>query len=913
MPRLLAALFLFAIYDSLDAQPCPEQTYHKTYRIANGDVEVNNADALICPGDVLYTVGLTYLSKNSSEFGSIQKYDNTGDLMWHKAYISGHESTVSWTGFNKVISTGDNNLMVSGIASVDFYHSNPILQKTDLNGNPIWAKIFPAFDIYTELAVATLPDGGFAYTCGPMMVGKLDKDGIPVWTKSFQYAGNAPAINAVGNIIYGDGALYLSLGVGGGNTYRSTHFLKLDPANGTVIWEKKIDNPNYSINFTQILLRNNMLYLPYQVDSNFQLNTRTNGRIKMDENGNVRDIIHFAVPFAGPIWMKFSRNDPFVASVYNEGLNEIGLIRIPEEGYVQWAHNYDVPAYGISMVSIADLSSGSYLALSNYFLNTDYGSSTWLTRVNSAGEMPNCSTDDNISVGIQHISLPIINDDLQNSDITPDIQPYRLTTSDLSPVEATICSGQDLCNAITVSPHADVCGLGDTLTFTANKENGCTLAVNWNYDTSAATVISSGTSSIDLVLHKPGTFQLTGSLQTSCQLVSDRTDLKAYDSPKGIELGPDRVLCEGSLDTLHAGKGFMSYLWQDGSSDSVYHVSSPGNYTVTATSFCNEPFTAAIRFLPPAIVAFELGPDITICPGDSATLIPPSGFSGYSWSPVYHESTTAFPSLSVYPDQDTSYTCTALTMQGCPVTDSIRVLLAAVKPIDLDGAISICPNGQTTLDAGSGFTSYLWTSGETTQQITVSQPAQYSVKATNANNCKSEASVTLSWYKVVKPALGPDISLCTVSAPVLDAGPDYVRYLWQDGSTNARLVVSQPGDYWVQVTDSNGCSAADTVGVMAKTHCRLGIFFPNAITPNGDGKNDVFKPILYGSLDVYHLAIYDRYGEIVFESNDPAKGWDGRYKNTSMATNTFVWYATYHFSGSSEPANMQKGTVEVIR
>lgn len=916
MHRLLAILLSIAVYANLDAQPCPEPTYHKTYRIDNGQVSTENSDAQLVPGDILYAAGDTYIETNGIVYvyGTLEKYDNTGALLWQKAYASGHESTDSWTGFSHIISTADNNLMLSGLASVSFYESNPMIQKTDLNGNPIWTKIFPDFETYTtEMTMTALPDGGLAYTFGPMMVGKLDQNGVPVWTKSFQYAGNTPPADATGDIVYGDGALYVSFGITEANQHTDVHLLKLNPDNGAVIWERQINNPAYSINFTQLYVNNNMLYMPYRLDSSFYLQ-RTNGRIRMDENGNLQDVIHFILPTPSPFWMNFTKNDPFVVSTYLGVPNKIGLTRIPSEGYVEWAHDYSTPSYETQMISIADLSTGSYLAISDYWLPTDYGGSVWLTRVNSGGQTPGCPATDTVIIPIQHISLPFTDDNLQSSDIIPNLQNYQLTITSQDPVEADVCNGQDVCNTLTVNPHSSVCGLGDTVTFTANQGSTCTLAVGWSYDTSAATIVSAGISSISLVFHKAGAFQLTGTLQTSCQLLNDNTTFNVYDSPEGLDLGPDRVLCQGTLDTLHAGKSFMSYSWQDGSTDSIYYVSAPGNYAVTVTSYCNEQFTDAIQLLPPATVNFDLGPGVTICPGDTTTIIPPAGYSGYSWFPDYNELTAALPSLSVYPYQDTTYTCTALTTQGCRVADSIRVQLAKVQPIDLGGAVSICPDGQDTLDAGGGFISYLWSTGETTRQITVNQPAQYSVEATNPNNsCISRASVTVSWHNVLKPDLGPDISLCTDSSHLFNAGKGYMTYLWQDGSTNATLIATQPGEYWVQVVDSNGCSAGDTVEVIGKAYCLIGIHFPNAFTPNGDGKNDTFKAILSGSLDTYHLAIFDRYGEIVFETNDPGKGWDGRYKNISRPAGTFVWYATYHFSGSSEPATMQKGTLELIR
>ena len=917
MRRLLAGLFFVALSMNLNAQPCPVSTFHNTYRLANGDEEVSSEDALITTGDILYTVGITQLFKNSSSFGGIQKYDNTGALLWHKAYVSGHESTDSWTEFRQVISASDNNLMVSGIASADFYTSYPIFQKTDLDGNPIWAKVFPQFNQYTPMAVTALPDGGFAYAFGPLMVGKLDKNGVPVWTKSFHTAGSVPDANSAGNIIYGDGAVYVTFGIGGGGSYRSAHLLKLDPDNGSEIWEKKVSGSTFSINFSQIYCRDKMLYMPYEyVPSQYTNNfgsDRTKGRIKMDENGNVQDIIQFDLPFAGLIWMKFFKNDAFVASLYNYTQNKIGLIRIPAEGYIEWAHDYTVPAYEIGIASIAQLSSGSYLAVSNYWLSTDYAISTWLTMVNNAGQMSNCPTQDNTAVGITHVSLPFTDDNLQSSDLIPNIQPYHLTITNQSPVSAAVCSGQDLCSSLIVAAHSDVCTSGETVTFTADRGNACTLAVDWTYDTSAATVVSAGPSSIDLVFHKSGAFQLTGTLKTSCRLLTGNTTLNVYESPNGLDLGPDRVLCQGALDTLHAGKGFMTYSWQDGSTDSVYHVSAPGNYSVTATTYCNKQFSDAIQLIPPETVDFHLGPDITICPGDTTTIIPPVGFSDYSWYPAYNELKAALPSLRVYPDQDTTYTCTALTTQRCPVAADVRVQLVKVPGID-GRAFNICPGKEVILDAGGGFISYSWTTGEITRQITVSQPARYSVEAGNSSNsCISRGSDTVSWYKVQKPTLDPNVALCTDSSHLFYAGKGYINYVWQDGSTNAAFAASLPGEYWVQVTDSNGCSAGDTVEIIGKGHCFIGIHFPNAFTPNGDGKNETFRPIFSGSLDAYHLAIFDRYGELVFETNDPQKGWDGRYKGTSRSTSTFVWYATYHFSGSPEPATMQKGTLEVIR
>src|SRR5262249_9609223 len=131
--------------------------------------------------------------------------------------------------------------------------------------------------------------------------------------------------------------------------------------------------------------------------------------------------------------------------------------------------------------------------------------------------------------------------------------------------------------------------------------------------------------------------------------------------------------------------------------------------------------------------------------------------------------------------------------------------------------------------------------------------------------------------------------------------------------TKPTLAATLPGEYWVQATDANDCTTGDTVEITGKGHCIIGIHFPNAFTPNGDGRNDTFKPVFSRSFDAYHLPIFDRFGQLVFETTDPTKGWDGRYKSASPPTTTFVWFATYHFTNTPQPPTTQKGTLELIR
>jgi gliding motility-associated-like protein len=86
---------------------------------------------------------------------------------------------------------------------------------------------------------------------------------------------------------------------------------------------------------------------------------------------------------------------------------------------------------------------------------------------------------------------------------------------------------------------------------------------------------------------------------------------------------------------------------------------------------------------------------------------------------------------------------------------------------------------------------------------------------------------------------------------------------------------------------------------------------PNAFTPGKDGKNDVFRALLFGDVRGFSFTVYNRWGEIVFHSKERTKGWDGNYKGKPQDANMFVWVCRYQLEGEVE--QMEKGTVMLMR
>jgi gliding motility-associated-like protein len=161
--------------------------------------------------------------------------------------------------------------------------------------------------------------------------------------------------------------------------------------------------------------------------------------------------------------------------------------------------------------------------------------------------------------------------------------------------------------------------------------------------------------------------------------------------------------------------------------------------------------------------------------------------------------------------------------------------------------------------------------------------------------------------------LGKDTLLCYDDSLVLEPQLNNVNYLWQDGSTANRYVVKQPGNYSVQISNAEGCSVTKNIVVNFQQCAACQLYLPTAFTPNGDGLNDVFRvKTICARVDDFHLIIYNRWGQPVFESSNIDKGWDGAYHSNPMPTGTYVYVIRYKKYGAAA-MQQQTGLVTLLR
>jgi gliding motility-associated-like protein len=128
------------------------------------------------------------------------------------------------------------------------------------------------------------------------------------------------------------------------------------------------------------------------------------------------------------------------------------------------------------------------------------------------------------------------------------------------------------------------------------------------------------------------------------------------------------------------------------------------------------------------------------------------------------------------------------------------------------------------------------------------------------------------------------------------------------------ITVSDEGMYSLIVTDLNNCNTSATASLK---QCRSEIYFPTAFTPDFNGFNDTFKPVLgSNTLISYSISIYNKWGQLVYQSSDPVMGWDGRFKNEDCPTgiyNYVVRFQVFADVNQPKPEKLVRGSLTLVR
>jgi PKD repeat protein len=263
---------------------------------------------------------------------------------------------------------------------------------------------------------------------------------------------------------------------------------------------------------------------------------------------------------------------------------------------------------------------------------------------------------------------------------------------------------------------------------------GCT----WLHRGKAAAVLTPDGATLNF--SSPGTDTLVLTHRGECLVTTDTLFITTPPAPV-VSLGEDIIFCSTASIVLDAGSGFESYLWQDGSAQQQYTVTSPGLYWVTVSDAMGCTATDTLRILDSTAAQFSLGADTSLCSDDVLILRVPEGFRRYTWQDGSTKTTFVV-------DTAGEYFVAVETLCGTILRDTILVR-RTILPMQTSGDTILCSGTSVQLRA-SGAVSYRWTPTDGLDDPTSPQPiaspattTTYTVSGTDADGCKSVGTITV--------------------------------------------------------------------------------------------------------------------------------------------------------------------------
>ncbi len=354
-----------------------------------------------------------------------------------------------------------------------------------------------------------------------------------------------------------------------------------------------------------------------------------------------------------------------------------------------------------------------------------------------------------------------------------------------------------------------------------------------------------------------------------------------------------------------------------------------GNFIVTLTVTDSNGCTSSLsNFAKIPYIHFADGRgDTTICFGMPVTLNASGGVS-YSWTPTATLSSPNTASTQANPLVTTVYTVRMTDSKGCNDSDMVTITVAPTSaPVIAKPADTTICNGILVQLSASGAATYQWSPAAGLSSTTIANPiatlttddATYVVTGVSAGGCISTDTVTI--HRRMAPEVNATVegsaSRCEEVYAILKVTGTAQSYRWTPGNylsapnsatTNARP--PQTTLYTVVGTNSNGCSASDTVTVFVADNDIVAM--PGAFTPNGDGRNESIHPMVFCDFTLEEYRIFNRWGQLVFQSNSASNAWNGTFKDELAEAGTY----NYLISGK-RPSNGQKviykGSFALIR
>lgn len=504
---------------------------------------------------------------------------------------------------------------------------------------------------------------------------------------------------------------------------------------------------------------------------------------------------------------------------------------------------------------------------------------------------------------------------------------HTYVNSGIYNVRLIITTNQNCRDTVTMDSLVTITGPSGTFTF--SPQSGCSPVTvnfvasasntaNYTWDFGDGTVITTTSNTTAHTYTLPGVFHPVAILNDGLGCVAavgSPDSVVVLASPLAV-IEQDTTICIGDTVQLMASGG-ASYNWTPAASlgcaacDST--TAAPQTTTtysveVVATNGCTDTGYVTVGVL--AFPNASTSPDAVICAGQSIGI---SAFGGtqYTWQPGAALSCTSCQSPVASPLSTITYSV-EVSNGYCSDFDSLTITVLDTVPAVAGPDTAICVGNSAVLWAlgqptSLGNPSYAWVPGSSLDNDTlptvVATPGittTYTVTISNTTCEPAVRQVTVVVHPLPSADAGPDkvtFAGMPVQITASGTGNSPVSYQWVpiagldcDTCEDPTATLSSTTTFRFMVTDGNGCRQADSVIVRVLDQCSEAlVFVPNTFTPNGDGANDVLYVRSFGVKQVTAFRIFDRWGDVVFETADPAIGWDGTFRGRELDPAVFVY------------------------
>ncbi len=495
------------------------------------------------------------------------------------------------------------------------------------------------------------------------------------------------------------------------------------------------------------------------------------------------------------------------------------------------------------------------------------------------------------------------------------------------------------------------------------------LDATWN---DACIEWSTGSTNEMITVNTEGTYWVDVFYQ-SCAF-RDSVEVVTVAGPPIVDLGSDTAVCSGVNFTIDPDLQNAFYTWQDGSNDTTFAVTATGTYWLEASNACGTASdTLEVELDLAAQPSLTFPDDTTVC--DSVPFVVDVTFdlAVYEWSdgdnnPIKTITTPGEYWVRVSNSCDTVSDTMDVVIQS-PYLSALEesyLLCSETEVIDLPGVsngepvswstgatvdtlqtsnagevwfttnnicgtlsdttslidwdlnyaftigadTTLCQEGETfTIDYVDSVFSfdYVWSTGATTSEILVNNEGVYTLSITNrCETLTSSRSVSLATPLALDELR--ENNVCEGESILIEGPVDAERFAWSTGVSDTEIEVNSAGLYLVTITDSAGCSFEDSVRIVSI--CEVQVFVPNVFSANGDGINDQFCAE-YKNVRTAQVQIFNRWGQLVYESDDLLKCWDGT--NVSEAVPEGTYYYVIEGEGTDGESFSQRSFITLLR